>query len=176
MAIYEGDIDAEAVRRWAYDEDLELMEQDEDLLLHRSDLVPLLLELADDTSCPKANYILSILDFYLMFIILRAQEHQCEIVDQAAILASEARQKNIREWGELQKRRLLYRRGTGRVTKSQALLMGHELLNGASRDSDITLLDETVSTWEVELSVPPFHRHKERLSINKATGTFRFWR
>lgn len=164
------------LRRWAFDESLLLSDQDEDLVLHRAEYLPLLVELAGDPTCPKAQYILSSLDFYLMFLVLRGSESHLVTVAEGAELALRSSNANVREWGKLQERRLQYRKGIGVVTKEQALLLGQELLNGICRQSDISLVGESLNTWEVELSVPPFHRHKERLSINKCTGKFSFTR
>jgi hypothetical protein len=50
------------------DESLLLSEQDEDLVIGRRDLLPPLMPLAGDPACPKADYILSSFDFYMMFV------------------------------------------------------------------------------------------------------------
>ncbi len=55
------DMTHEVVKEWAYDEDLILMEQDEDLLLYDFELIPTLLELAGDKECPKGDYAFYIL-------------------------------------------------------------------------------------------------------------------
>jgi hypothetical protein len=164
------------LRRWAFDEGLLLSDQDEDLVLHREEYLPLLIELAGDPTCPKAQYILSCLDFYLMFLVLRGSESHLVTVAKGSELALHSNSANVQEWGRLQERRLQYRRGIGEVTKEQALLLAEELLNGMCRQSDISLLEERADTWEVELSVPPMHQHKERLSINKRSGKFSFTR
>ena len=54
--------------------------------------------------------------------------------------------------------------------------MGQDLLNGISRHADISISTESPDAWTVELSVPPFHLHKERLVINKESGGFVFTR
>jgi hypothetical protein len=166
----------ETLRRWALDEHLYLSEQDEDLALGRPEYLPLLIELADDPSCPKAEYILSSLDFYLMFLVLRGNESHVAVVSDAARLAAARKTQEVIQWGHLQERRLRYREGIGPVSKDLALLMGQELLNGICRQASISIVGESESTWEVELSVPPSHRHKERLSVSKASGRFRFSR
>jgi hypothetical protein len=53
-----------------------------------------------------------------------------------------------------------------------------DLLVGLSRVDHLRFVDENPKTWEVELSAPPLHRHKERLSLDKVkvTGAFRFSR
>lgn len=166
----------ETLRRWAFDENLYLSDQDEDLVLGQEQYLPLLIELADDPSCPKAGYILSCLDFYLMFLVLRGNESHAAVVKDGARMAASAKTQELVSWGQLQERRLKYQEGIGPVSKDDALLMGQELLNGICRQASISVVSETESAWEVELSVPSFHRHKERLLISKASGRFKFFR
>lgn len=166
----------ETLRRWAFDENILLADQDEDLVLGREEYLSVLIGLADDVSCPKADYILSCLDFFLMFRILRGTKSHLVAVREGARLATLARTKKVIDWGRLQERRLAYREGTGSVSKDCALLMGQELLNGICRMASISIVCETERTWEVELSVQPLHRHKERLSISKSSGRFTFSR
>jgi len=54
----------ETVRKWAYDDNVLLLDQDEDLILHGVEYVPLLLEFASDRKCPKREYSLQILDYF----------------------------------------------------------------------------------------------------------------
>ena len=164
------------LRRWAYDENLLLDEQDEDLVLHSPEYLPILIPLADEPLCPKADYILSCLDFYLMFLALGDQDWQLEVINDAIAIAETTKRTELADWVALLKRRLAYRAGIGPVNRAIALTMGQDLLNGICRQSDITLSSETEATFEVQLSVPPFHRHKEWLTIDKATGQFSFRR
>jgi hypothetical protein len=55
------DVSPELVKVWGYDDNLVFLEQDEDLLLYDYELIPSLLELAGDESCPKGEYAYSIL-------------------------------------------------------------------------------------------------------------------
>ena len=168
--------DAPTMRRWAFDESLLLSEQDEDLLIARRDLLPILLPLADDPTCPKADYILSSFDFHMMFIVLRGSDTELEELHEAIRLTQTASRRELRDWAALLGRRLQYRNGVGAVDRPTALMMGDELLNGICRKADISISHETDTVWEVQLSVPPFHRHKEWLSIDKGTGLFTFRR
>jgi hypothetical protein len=52
------------VREWGYDEDKLFLDQDEDLILHSTHYIPILIELARDHSCPKKDYCFSILQYY----------------------------------------------------------------------------------------------------------------
>ena len=166
----------ETLRKWAFDENILLASQDEDLVLHRREYFPVLIPLADDPSCPKADYILSCLDYYLMFLVLRGSEARLAEVREAAELASRSKQDKLQEWARLQERRLLYRQGRGPVSREQALTMTHELLIGICRRAEISLVSEEGDSWEVQLSVPPLHLHVERLSIDKRSGRFSFSR
>lgn len=166
----------ETLRRWAYDENLLLSDQDEDLVLGRRDFLPILIPIADDTQCPKADYILSCLDFYLMFVTLRGNDTELNALDDAIRIAKDQQRPEVADWSALQHRRLEYRRGQGPVDRALALRMGNDLLNGICRLSEITITNETHVQFEVQLSVPPFHRHKEWLTISRQTGVFSFRR
>ncbi len=58
----EGELDDAMIRRWAFDPDAELMQQDEDLALHDWRFSATILSLVADLNCPKAKYILDIWD------------------------------------------------------------------------------------------------------------------
>ena len=109
----------ETLRRWAFDTTLLLSDQDEDLALHRREYLPVLIPLADDPACPKADYILSCIDFYLMFVVLRGTEDDLAQVRQAAELARCAKQAKLHAWAGLQDRRLRYREGLGPTSREQ---------------------------------------------------------
>lgn len=47
------------VREWGYDEDKLFLDQDEDLILHSPQYIPILIELACDDSSPKKRSIVS---------------------------------------------------------------------------------------------------------------------
>lgn len=168
------DLDAQTLCRWAYDENLLLMEQDEDLILGYRDFLSILIPFADDINCPKADYILSSLDFYLMFEVLQASSSQVDAVQDAISLCKHPQRQELSAWAALQKRRLSYIEGVGKTDRTMALKMGDDLLNGICRKCEISISFENDTTWEVQLSVPPFHRHKEWLNINKSSGKFKF--
>jgi hypothetical protein len=166
----------DSLRRWAFDESLILLEQDEDLVIGRRDVLPILMPLADDPTCPKADYILSSFDFYLMFVVLRGADAELSALHEAIDLVRGATRQKLTEWAALLNRRLLYRKGIGPVDRLTALKMGEDLLNGICRQTEISISSETTNAWVVQLSVPPFHRHKEWLTINKEAGTFTYTR
>lgn len=174
--LHDSDPSPETLRRWAYDESLLLDEQDEDLALGRRDFLSILIPIADDTHCPKADYILSSLDFYLMFVTLRGDDTELGALNDAITIARDQKRPEIADWSALLQRRLDYRSGVGPVDRTMALKMGNDLLNGICRQSEITITNETDVEFDVQLSVPPFHRHKEWLTINRQTGVFSFRR
>lgn len=166
------------VREWAYDPDRDFIDegnQDEDLILG---LLPatLLLPLIDDPSCPKADYLLRCLDRHLMFTILRGEAYHLDEVRVTADLARQRNRPKLQVFADLQYRRLNYREGAGAVDREQAISMAHDLLNGLGRECEITISAETPLDWTVQLSVAPFHRHREWLKISKSTGKFEFSR
>lgn len=57
-------------RRWGYDDNLYSIEQDEDLVLHDEQYVPILLELAADESCGKSQYAIGILSYFTQLAFL----------------------------------------------------------------------------------------------------------
>ncbi len=166
----------ENVRTWAYDPNQNWIDdanQDEDLTLA---LLPidLLLTMVDDPNCPKADYLLRCLDYHHMFIVLRGEDYRLAETREAADKASNCEQQKVKAWARLQNRRLAYRAGAGPVDREQALVMGQDLLNGIGRECQITISGESAGTWTVQLSVAPFHQHREWLTISKRTGQFEF--
>jgi hypothetical protein len=165
------------IRRWAYDDTILLASQDEDLVLGGKGYFPVLIPLASDPYCPKATYILSIMDFYTMFETLwRDTPTAIDVLESALNLAKPSSDEKITAWAALLERRILYKKGIGAVDKTLALQMGQDLLNGISRKCDISIIKESSETWTVRLSVPPYHLHQEFLNIDKRTGLFQFTR
>lgn len=173
--IHEGPIDAEVVLRWGYDMDLLLSDQDEDLLLGFEEHFPALAQLAKDPQCPKADYALQIIDFRLMFRALYNRVGAAAQIERTMQLLSDSSLPNIVEFRAVQELRLRMLSGLGPTDRDRALQIGTAALNGVSRRSDITIEDRG-SEWVVQLSVPPFHAHREWLTINKTSGEFSFHR
>jgi hypothetical protein len=93
----DADPSPETVRRWAYDDDLVFIEQDEDLILHHTKYVPLLLEFASNPSCPKSGYSLGILEDFGKSQLLHRMDGTREIAVQAGrnLNASEG---DVKDW------------------------------------------------------------------------------
>ncbi|MGI8982503.1 MAG: hypothetical protein ACR2FY_24995 [Pirellulaceae bacterium] len=79
----DADPSPETVRRWAYNDDLVFIEQDEDLILHDTKYVPLLLEFASDPSCPKGGYSLGILEDFGKLQLRHRTDETLEIAAHA---------------------------------------------------------------------------------------------
>lgn len=174
--IHDGPIDEAAILAWAYDEDLLFDSQDEDLVLGaHHEHYPLLAKLAKDPACPKADYCLSIMDFSLMFWVLREHpDAETEIQRTIGHLLGSDRPEVV-NFIRVNKLRLDLLRGGCVESQERAFELGAAALNGVSRNSDISVTD-TGSDWVIELSVPPFHRHKEWLTVSKASGRYSFKR
>jgi len=172
--VYEGEITNEVILKWAYDENMLLLEQDEDLVAGDREFFPALFQAAEDPECPKGDYALSIMDFYLMFQILKGDDSSISIVEEAIAFCEKSKDRKIQEWKTVLENKVRYKKGVGEVDKATALEMGKNLLNGICRSCDISIVDETHDEWVLELSVPPFHRHKERIYIERTTGKFKF--
>jgi hypothetical protein len=71
--------DAE-VREWAYDWEVELIEQDEDLLLHDLRYMQVLAECVRDAACPKSEYIISIIGSFCQLRLLHRRVQEAHAV------------------------------------------------------------------------------------------------
>ena len=163
------------IRKWAYDENAILLEQDEDLVLHDWGYGPTLLELAADPHCPKADYILDILDYFSASSIAYQGSEDIDAATRAVAIARVSPVQKIRDWAERQDNRLQLARGAGPVDRDQAVKMGHDVLNSGGRNCPIAIREETADTFLVELSVPG-GAHREWLLVDKKTGRFRYSR
>lgn len=78
---FEGNTDPtiEEVLVWAYDVDIEFIEQDEDLILWDPKYITPLLKAASDITCPKRENILSILYNYSQVLFVRKE---LDLLDQ----------------------------------------------------------------------------------------------
>lgn len=172
----EGELDESMIRRWAFDPDAELMQQDEDLVLHDWRFANTLLELAADPNCPKADYILSIWDHFTRHHTVHQVPSDLKAARHSLSLAEKYRSHSgVKRWIDDQTARLRCVEGIGPVDGPTALSIGEILLNGASRRCPISILRENDTDFLVQLSVP-HGTHKEWLLINKTTGQLRFSR
>ncbi len=171
-----GPLDEEMIRRWASDLDAEFMQQDDDLVLHDWAWSELLIQLIADPSCPRADEILHIWDEFTRHNTVHQRPADIDAAQKAVRYAATfVGHAGLEKWVSDQTTRLRYVRGIGAVSTAEALRMGDVLLNGATRSCIISIRDETPRTLEVEMAVP-HGKHREWLSIDKATGNFRYSR
>lgn len=69
----------EEVLVWAYDEEMQFIEQDEDSVLSDPKYISVMLKAASDITCPKREYILSILYDYSQVLFVRKE---IDLLDQ----------------------------------------------------------------------------------------------
>ncbi|WP_035333776.1 hypothetical protein [Dyadobacter crusticola] len=93
----------EQLQLWAYDLDLYLTEQDEDLILHSNQYLPALLQFACDCSCPKKEYCFSILEHHVEHLLSR---RDIKLIDEAAVIISQI--ENVTDTGVLEWRASFY--------------------------------------------------------------------
>ncbi len=169
-------LDEALVHRWAYDSDAELIEQDEDLLLHDWDYTEVLLAAIADPACPKAGYIMGVWDDFTRSCTIHKRPADIAAVRDALQKAQGFRGDPwIARWIADQERRLSFVEGVGPVRAEDALQMAEILLNGMSGYRPIAIRCETATTYELELSVPG-GLHREWLSVDKSSGRFRYSR
>jgi len=173
--IYNGEIDDRAIHDWGYDEDLLFIDQDEDLLLGSPGYFPALSKLVKDSACPKSDYALSIIDFSLMFRVLGKDPDARSTILESIALLRDSDRSEVQRFIEINELRLRLLDGLTVDSAEAAEEIGRAALNGMARDAEITVVDRG-KKWEIELSVQPFHRHKEWLTIRKSDGHYSFKR
>lgn len=172
----EGELDDAMIRRWAFDPDAELAQQDEDLALHDWRFSETVLDLAADPSCPKAEYILDIWEDFTRNHTVHQLPSDLMAARHALVLAEKyGTHSGVKRWIADQAQRLSYVDGVGITDRVKALAIGDSLLNGASRSCRIEILRESNTAFLVQMSAP-HGTHKEWLLVDKLTGKFRYSR
>ena len=166
------------LNRWAYDETLVLEGCEEALVLHQQRYLPVLIPIADDRQCPKADYILTTLAHYIRQCILCSKNWKIEeLLPEAIALAERGTSTAMQNWTTLLKRQWAYWQGTGCITSTtQAYSIAEDLLNGLDHSSKITLIAETDKHFEFGFTNPDVPLNRERLILDKGTGTFTYRR
>jgi hypothetical protein len=173
--IHQGEIDEAAILAWGYDEDMLFDSQDEDLVVGACrEHYPLLAKFAQDPSCPKANYCLSIMDFSLMFDVLLKRQDAADRIRQTLDLVRASARPEVAEFVRVNELRLALMRFEPKPTKERALELGRAALIGVSRVAEISIM-EGGKNWIVELT-GPHGWHKELLWISRETGEYWFQR
>ena len=160
------------IEQWAYDEDAILWDcQDEDLLLHDVDYIPILTALARDPACPKGEYVLGIIDNYLRHLTIRGPDTELETVKRGIELVDANKITEWTDWLELLKRRLSYRSDPVPTDRAQALKMGRDLFLGRARSGNVNVVGDNEKSWIVDFTVN-HGPYRERLHIDKELGVF----
>lgn len=172
----EGVLDEVMIRRWAFDLEAELVQQDEDLVLHDWSFAATILDLAADPSCPKAEYLLEIWDDFTRNSTVHQVPSDLEAARQALSLAEAYKHHSgIARWIADQRERLKCVSRTGPTDRATALWMADMMLNGLARSCPIDIILETAADFLVQMSFPN-PSYKEWLLISKATGGLRYSR
>lgn len=165
------EITEELIRIWAYDPDLLLLDQDEDLLLCDETLVPCLLELADDNDCPKKFYIYSTLCQYSRELVTRGKQAGREML-RRIITAAIPSGNRSHQWFDYSSRLIAHLDRISTTDAKAADQIAHDLLLGiAGRFGDIQNLSmphEHFFRYRLKTSV------EENLTIDKSTGQFTY--
>ena len=166
-----AEITEELIRVWAFDPDLLLLEQDEDLLLCDEPLVPCLVELADDNDCPKNFYIYSTLCQYSRELMTRGKQPGRETLRRIVALAAPKGHRS-RQWFQYSSRLISHLDRNSSTDATTADQIAHDLLIGiAGRFGDVENLSkpgEQCFRYRLKTSV------EENLEIDKTTGQFTY--
>jgi hypothetical protein len=165
-----GYLTLEDIRLWAYDENLILMNQGEDVLLCDLEYVPLLLELMADESCPKRQDIFNVLCQLSRVCYLFPQQDGWLALEQNLDLAKDTQKAYVSEWANYMCLLQSYLAGTFFVDKKLALTMGQHIINGPGRIAPVRLTKRSMPEWWELSATTSF---QEYLYINKKTGHFR---
>lgn len=160
------------IREWGYDEDLYFMEQDEDLLLYGLDYVPALLELAQDSVCPKQDYALWILGQFARESALYRHSEQLQGLEKI-VTSLQTNEPSVQDWQNYVDRLLSYQATPFMVNEQKAWMMAQDLLIGIGRIGQIEMaMGHQSDAWRFSL-ITSIH---EQLSILKQTGVYMYQR
>ena len=76
----EANPSTEQIIEWGYDEEMYLIEQDEDLILHDAKYILVLIKLASDKDCPKQKYCEAILEYFTQQELLFRAENELKAI------------------------------------------------------------------------------------------------
>ena len=159
------------VNRWAYDEQVALTDQDEELAFYMPHYIPILMRLADDPLCPKADYILEILDGYLKELSLSRDSESLETVREAVEIAAGSQSEQVHHLGKRALRRLNLLSRSGPVNEALAREMGELILDCAFGAGTVSVSSESSTHWDVRLRWSDTSAWM-KLAVEKASGRF----
>ncbi|MFB7718166.1 hypothetical protein [Nocardia sp. NPDC056100] len=163
--------DEESFWAWAADTDAELMEQDEDLLLHDPAGLPLLVTAAADAECPKRSYCAWVLHDYSRRIMGWQVAQEYSALRAAADLASSSGDVWVRWWSEYVGRMFSYLTDVRPVNRAAAERMATDLLAGPAGNLVIQLAAGQMH-WQCAES----GHYPSYLYINRRSGEYRMTR
>jgi uncharacterized protein (UPF0147 family) len=169
--VWDGnELTPEVVRRWGYDDEFLLMEQDEDLLLYKAELIPLLLEMAADENCPKRDYIFSILCQFCRVQVARGRSERVAAIRSKWSGITEPADGYPLDWHRYVGRLLTYTQPSGPVDKQAARRMADELLLGiAGRTGSVVESEPDRAGWWRFTLRTSFTEH---VDVCEASGNF----
>jgi hypothetical protein len=158
----------EHLRTWAYDEDIELSDQDEDLLVYAIECLSALLDCAVDESCPKGDYIIRCIDYSLRDIALKGKAGQPDELAKAMAVIESVGEKLDEDWITTLRKRLDARMEPKCIeSQAEAFSIGQALLSGKGILGDIVTFDDG-GAWIIERRYGS--SYVEAISISKPDG------
>ena len=159
------------VRRWGHDENLYFIDQDEDLILHEPQYVPVLIELAADVKCPKSGYALSILSYYSQSLVLFRDIKVAGEIDRLIETSPHRGSPRIADWVSFF--RSIYERlvRPRRLSSADMELLAESLLCGETGSGNFTRTGEKVGDFHEFLYYSDSYRGY--VYINPETGLWR---
>lgn len=162
----------EHLQTWAYDEDMELSDQDEDLLVYAIECLPALLDCAVDENCPKRDYIIRCIDYSLRDQALKGQGRNLEELTKAVAVIAAYSDRLDKDWLFTLRKRLEARTKSRRIeTETEATEIGQSLLFGIGVLGDIAAIDDG-KTWILERRYGS--NYVEAISISKRDGGMQY--
>jgi hypothetical protein len=163
----------------AMDEHAEVADQDEDLLLHEPEGLPLLVAAADRGDCPKQRYCCHVLEDYALEIVCGSDVGAVPVLQAAVEQARCGAHPLTRRWAAYVDRLFGYRTPHGPVNRARAELMAADLISGPSSQERMTaaglgevlLVRVTANGRLWQCSMPRWHAWV--LYINRRTGAWR---
>ena len=162
----------EIVKIWAYDEDLWLLEQDEDLLLYNFEFIPVLLKLVLDDNYPKGDYAFCILCQFCREQVARGGSQGANALEKVVEDLPVQSVGNAKQWYEYVNRLLSYFYNPKPLSKSEAHRVADELLIGIAGRIGVVSESQSLNTnwWRFTLKTSVV----EHIDICQKTGVFKY--
>jgi hypothetical protein len=129
----------ESIRLWAYDPDLYFKSFGEDALLQHIEWIPLLIELAADTACPRQKHVERLIEGFMQQAFLR---HESENLAAFQKILEEKRSQLTTQWLILLMVTFSYIYGIyqqpQRITEAASDKIAKELLQGSLPEPSFT--------------------------------------